>query len=500
MGPSRPFKPQVMFASQNVTASIGRMRRASLGAGVLFIFLLASANGAKADEIAPGKIAPKVVCEADATQTYALYLPTAYSPKEHWPILYAFDPAARGALPVERFRDAAERYGYIVAGSNNSKNGPWGPSATAITAMMNDAASRFSIDFKRVYLTGFSGGARVACHLGIAFNGQIAGVIACGAGFGSEVRLSASIPFVFFGTAGVDDFNYSEMKRLDRSLHDFGIPVRIETFEGGHAWAPSALCMRAIEWMNVQAMKSGRIEKSAKLLDDLLAAQSEQARDYESASRLYEAYLAYSGAADEFRGLKDVTKLEEKAKELRNTAEVKRAFKKELEAEEEQARRSKELYALRAKLAQTPRSSSTDESEDREALVVDLKRALVDLKKRAEAKESTADRAMARRVLNSFLVSSFEASRSLIDNKQYDRAEAALAIDAEVMPDNSGVLYTLASVYSLKGDKKKSIETLKKAVENGFSNAKELESDSAFDSVRTDSAFTSIIETLKKKR
>lgn len=487
-----------MFDSQNATAFISRVRRASRAASILFILLLASATAAQAEDIAPGKIAPKVVCEADAAQTYALYLPSAYTPKAHWPILYAFDPAARGALPVERFREAAEKYGYIVAGSNNSRNGPWAPSAAAITAMMNDAASRFSIDFKRVYLAGFSGGARVACHLGVALNGQIAGVIACGAGFGREIKLSASIPFVLFGTAGVDDFNYSELKQLGRTLHDLGVPVRIEAFDGGHAWAPPALCIRALEWMEVQAMKSGRIEKSARLLDDLFTAQSEQAHEYESAGKLYEAYLAYSGAAEEFRGLKDVSKLDNKVKEFGSSTDVRQALKKELEAQEEQARRSAELYTLRAKLAQTPRSS-TDESEDRDTLIADLKRALVDLKKRTEAKESTADRAMARRVLNSFLVYSFETSRSLIDNKQYDRAAAALAIDAEVMPDNSGVLYLLASVYSLKGDRKKSIDTLKKAVENGFSNVKELESDSAFDSIRTDSAFTNIVETLKKK-
>lgn len=470
-----------------------------MAAAVLLTLLLASARAGRAQEIAPGKIAPKVACENDATQTYALYLPSAYTPKSQWPVLYAFDPSARGLAPVERFREAAEKYGFIVAGSNNSRNGPWAPSATAIMAMMNDVSSRFSIDLKRVYLTGFSGGARVACHLGIALNGQIAGVIACGAGFGSEVRLSSSIPFVFFGTVGVDDFNYSELRQLDRKLHEFGIPVRIETFDGGHSWAPTALCMRAIEWMNVQAMKSGRIGKDPKLLDDLFAAQAEQAREYESAGKLYEAYLAYVGPAEEFKGLEDVSKLEDKVRILNNTAEVKRYLKKEIDAQEEQTRRSKELTTLRAKLAQTPRSSTSEESEDREALVSELRGALADLKKRTEARESTPERAMTRRVLNSFLVGEYESSRAFIDNKQYDRAATALEIDAEILPNSAGVLYNLASVYSLKGEKKKSIETLKKAVDKGFSNVKELESDSAFDPIRADSAFTKLIEELKKR-
>ena len=66
----------------------------------------------------------KVVCAGDQAQSYALYVPAGYSADREWPVLFAFDPGARGRVPVERFREAAERYGFIVAGSNNSRNGP----------------------------------------------------------------------------------------------------------------------------------------------------------------------------------------------------------------------------------------------------------------------------------------------------------------------------------------------------------------------------------------
>jgi len=73
--------------------------------------------------IAPGKVIPEVRSLADSTQRYALYLPSAYDSNESWPVIYAFDPAGQGALAVELFAPAAERFGYIVAGSNNSENG-----------------------------------------------------------------------------------------------------------------------------------------------------------------------------------------------------------------------------------------------------------------------------------------------------------------------------------------------------------------------------------------
>ncbi|MDH5707077.1 MAG: hypothetical protein OEZ45_13775, partial [Candidatus Aminicenantes bacterium] len=93
-----------------------------------------------------GEIIEKVVCEDKPEQSYTLFLPSAYIPEKTWPILYAFDPGARGRVPLEHFKDAAEKYGYIVAASNNSRNGPWGVVFRAAEAVWSDTNARFSID------------------------------------------------------------------------------------------------------------------------------------------------------------------------------------------------------------------------------------------------------------------------------------------------------------------------------------------------------------------
>jgi len=49
--------------------------------------------------------------------------------------------------------------------------------------MWTDTHARFSPDEKQVYTTGFSGGARVAVSMVRGLPGEVAGVIACGAGF-----------------------------------------------------------------------------------------------------------------------------------------------------------------------------------------------------------------------------------------------------------------------------------------------------------------------------
>src|ERR1700735_1842902 len=70
----------------------------------------------------PGQVIDSVICKADPTQSYALYVP-AKGQKEALPIIYFFDPHADGALPVKKYKALADAYGFILAGSNNSKNG-----------------------------------------------------------------------------------------------------------------------------------------------------------------------------------------------------------------------------------------------------------------------------------------------------------------------------------------------------------------------------------------
>src|SRR5579863_7837170 len=133
-------------------------------------------------DLQPGVVLPKVSCATPADQNYALYLPAHYSREKRWPIVYAFDPAARGSMPVELMKDAAERYGYIVVGSNNSHNGAWKPQAEAAQAMFQDTHARLSVDNNRIYFAGFSGGARLASTLAQQCN-CAAGVLLSGAGF-----------------------------------------------------------------------------------------------------------------------------------------------------------------------------------------------------------------------------------------------------------------------------------------------------------------------------
>src|SRR6185503_20157925 len=149
---------------------------------VMVVLLAHSAAHAQTHSIPRGQIVERVEALNDSSQSYTLYLPSNYTPDRKWPVLYAFDPGARGRIPVERFKEAAEKYGWIVLGSNNSRNGPMDVVVKAWNAMQTDTHQRFAIDEERMYATGFSGGARAAVRIAIACK-CLAGVIASGAGF-----------------------------------------------------------------------------------------------------------------------------------------------------------------------------------------------------------------------------------------------------------------------------------------------------------------------------
>jgi predicted esterase len=275
------------------------------------------------------KIVDGIACAADPSITYAYYLPSRYTATQHWPILFVFDPRKRGAFAAELFRDAAERYGWIIVSSNNTESDSDArPSVHAIETMLPDAQKRFSVDTKRIYLAGFSGTAIIAWAVAEVTK-RVAGVIGCsGRPLPSP---NYSVPFAWFGTAGTRDFNYIETMQIDRGLAAAGGTHRLEIFDGPHRWAPQEVLQRGVEWMELLAMKAGTRTRDdtfvkAEFDSDLALARAE--RDPLDAVRRYETIVRT------FDGLIPVDEPRRPAAELRAAPAYARAEKDEKRAEE----------------------------------------------------------------------------------------------------------------------------------------------------------------------
>ena len=168
------------------------MKKSLFPALVIFTFLALSCNNSQNRSSAnnlnntpqeKGKVIPEISCLKDPSKSYSLYLPSNYSAEKKYPLILAFDPHGSGNLPVEKYKALAEQYGYILMGSNNSRNSqPINETESIVNSMFEEINTRYSVDTARIYLMGFSGGIedrQSRCTL----RRWDQGVIACGAGF-----------------------------------------------------------------------------------------------------------------------------------------------------------------------------------------------------------------------------------------------------------------------------------------------------------------------------
>lgn len=337
-------------------------------------------------DLATGRMISEVACQADPSQSYALYLPSGYTTTRAWPVILAFDPGGRGSSAVQQYQAAAERYGFIVAGSNNSRNGS-AENNRAVTAMAVDVGSRFQVDPKRVYTAGMSGGARVA--LGVALSSPIiAGTIASSAGF-PDGRARKAVSFPIFATAGTEDFNHLEMRELDHALTS---PHHLAIFEGGHVWLSSELAVEAVEWMEVQAMKTGLKARDDQEIDQIFAKRVAAAGAVKAGE---ETFLALQAIVTDFKGLKDVSSLSARAAELGRDAGVRAALKRDRDEDDREQRMLDDVERAERRL------TSLDE---RPAALVALRDHWKGLSQTAKKPEDSPERRLARRVLSALSI------------------------------------------------------------------------------------------------
>ena len=209
-------------------------------------------------EIQKGIVVNKVNCKNDTAQSYAIYLPSSYNSANKYPIIYFFDPHAKGNLPLTKYKALAEKYGYILIGSNNSKNGlDWNVITLLIQNVFNSTFGSISIDKSRIYMCGFSGGSRIAGVMG-ALNPDIKGIICCSASFPLRPETQAR-SFEWIGIAGNEDFNMTEMKELNRNMNGTSITHKLIIYDGKHQWPPENIMEEAFKWLenpvNVEAEK-----------------------------------------------------------------------------------------------------------------------------------------------------------------------------------------------------------------------------------------------------
>lgn len=442
-------------------ASALPLRRVRCASSVVALACLAGPACAQPSPGAPletGGVIPRVVCAAAPEQSYALYLPPTYHPGKPWPIIYAFDPGAQGRHPVEQMKAQAEKYGYILAGSNNSRNGPRQPQLEAAEAVLNDTASRLSLDRNRMYFTGFSGGGRVSGMVAFLCQGCAAGVIAHGAGLPLDSR-AEQVSFGVFVTAGDTDFNLEEVSRLAERLEELGKPNRLRVFAGPHDWPPAEVWAEAFAWIELIAMKEGRRPKDPAFIAAQFARGWERAAAGE-ATAPHAAYEEYRRLAREFEGLADASAFARKAAELKDSPAVREGRRQQ----DEEFRRTKEMWEELGRRVVAVRQNT----EGRAALLGEL-RGHVDALDAEATQTRDAPKARAiRRALASAFAFAIEQGGEHWERKDYFMALVHFEAAAEIYPRSPGPAYQIARAYARLGDRRNALRALRNAADRGM--------------------------------
>jgi dienelactone hydrolase len=403
----------------------------------------------------PGQIDAHRICATKPDQTYALYIPSNYTPTKKWPIIYAFDPSARGDRPVDTLKAGAEKYGYIVAASNNSRNGPWPPEIEAAQAVSDDTHKILSIDDHRVYFTGFSGGARVAGRIAQLCK-CAAGVYLNGAGFPSGTSPSSKDSvFPIFAAVGNLDFNFPEVTRLDEALAAAGYPHFLRYFEGPHQWAPSEVAEEALAWFRLVAMKKDLAPRDADFISQQRDTEVARAKAFEQSGNLFYAWREYNRAFATFDGLADVAPIRAAATALASQKDVREGAKRQAHDFEEQ----KNLIADIATAMANFRTVTSDLAGEVSA----TKQKISNLREAAAHEKKPEKAIVLRRALADVFVQAMETGSDRLDAKEVNLAKDYYLLAAEANPDVPGPLRNIAIAQAMDNNHKAAIETLRQA-------------------------------------
>ena len=453
-------------------------------ATALLALSLAAAPAAD-DALPTGRIVDGITCLSSPSFTYSVYLPSGHSRERRWPVLLVFDPAARANFGAELFREPAERFGWIVMSSADTRSAgvTMRHNADAAAAMLGDADGRWATDRRRYYATGFSGGATIAWVVGREA-GLLAGVIGCGGPFQDGV-LPATATYDHFGAAGMLDFNYVSMITVDRLLGEHGAAHRLEFFPGPHSWMPAPLAAEAVAWHEVQAMRRGLRGRDDVLLAALHGADCERARGLEAEGSPLAAMRRWQAVAATFDGLVGIDGARAEAARLAASPAVVAAL-----AEESKLRGFEDGYL--AAMGPALAALLHDDPPPVPLLARELRVSELERMAGHPGVEGTIGRRLLESVWSQLAV---VLMPQLLERQDYARLVPTLTIAVRIKPAPL-TLYNLACAQARTGASRAALETLGRAVDAGFRSRTHIESDPDLASLRKRKEFAHILERL----
>lgn len=413
-----------------------------------------------------GEVITVVTSEQDASQNYALYLPKNYNDSLRFPVILFFDPHASGSYPVAKYQLLAEKFGYVLIGSNNAKNGmQFDQTNVVVNRLMNEATTRYSIDNGQISVAGFSGGAKVAL-VSAANHPELVSVIYCGAAipFDNIQQLSPALGF-----AGERDMNYTEVMSSGLTLGEKKIDHVVVEWKGKHEWPDSLTFEDAFFWSSFNAMRKKTRSVDHKLIDDYLQKKNKLLNDNQNTLARYNVLnqvIAF------LNGLTDVSVYRQMIAAIVKTD----LFGKELNRQQEILHTE---MNMKQNYAQCFQSKDVGWWKDEIARMRSIK--------------SGDQEKMYQRLLGYLSLASYSYSNNAIKQNNFSSAQQFLTVYKLADPENSEQPFLTACMYARQGDQEKAIASLKEAIGMGLKDKVKIETEESFNSLRSNPEFNKLL-------
>jgi len=182
-------------------------------------------------------------CKLDPKNTYEVFIPERNNTVEKLPLLVIIDSHGSGKFALDKFKPVANQYPAILVASNLVKNVFEGFEGS-ILILIEDVRQKYPAG-ETVFMTGFSGGARIALGYGMAH--QISGLILCGALANAEQIHALRCPVI--SISGMDDFNFMETAQYLFQEQLIPVNLKIELTNASHNWPDSMMLTDAFGFL-----------------------------------------------------------------------------------------------------------------------------------------------------------------------------------------------------------------------------------------------------------
>ena len=189
-------------------------------------------------------------------QRFQLFVPKTYNAKRAWPLVAFISP---GDAPMgwRYWQKLCERHDMLFCAPYSAGNNcPAGQRVRIVLDMLDQVRRDYRIDPDHTYLTGFSGGGRMACAIGFALPEYFSGVIpVCGTNPLNKLdylrhRVQARLSVALM--TGERDFNRTENEKyMYPWLREAGVRCRLWVVPGmGHAVPGPAVLDQVRKWID----------------------------------------------------------------------------------------------------------------------------------------------------------------------------------------------------------------------------------------------------------